>query len=312
MYKKYKDLIIPKHYREPYGIHGIGHVHRVLYLADKICSAYDLTEKEREIVALSCCYHDIGRVNNKKDDYHGMYSCEKIRELKLLEGRDLDENEQVLILRMITGHCFKDRLFQGTDREKFLFKILKDADGLERVRIHDLDAKRLRLEASRELVDFAKFLLKKMNDKSFKKGLNSMLDRFKDAQKNSYFAALREVKAGKKRTHWMWYIFPQIKGLGKSPEANYYAIKNLEEAKLYLEDEVLSNRLIEISGELLKLYTNDAEEIFGYIDAKKLRSSMTLFAYISEENSVFHKVLDKFCGGNRDEITLKILENEIG
>lgn len=187
MYKKYRDLIKPEHYREPYGVHGIGHVHRVLYLADKISSAYELTEKEREIVALACCYHDIGRVNNWKDDNHGMYSCEKIKELGLLNDTNLDEHEKVLVLRMIVGHCLRDRLFQGTERECFLFYILKDADGLERVRIHDLDIKYLRLHASKELERLAWELLDRLNEKTLSDCSKDELNRLKKSSKSRLF-----------------------------------------------------------------------------------------------------------------------------
>lgn len=307
MYKKYKDFILPEHYREPYGIHGIGHVHRVLYLADKIAQAYDLTEKEQEIVALSCCYHDIGRVNNAKDDDHGMYSCEKIKKLGLLDKTDLNEHEKVLILRMIAGHCLKDRLFQGTDRECFLFKILKDADGLERVRIHDLNVIHLRLDASKELEVFAWQLLKRLNEKTLKNQYKVDLERFKRAQEYDYLIALEEVQNGEKRTHWMWYIFPQVAGLGRSRMAIQYAINNLREAKAYLADETLGNRLVKISNVLLGLETNDAQQVFGPVDAMKLRSCMTLFAYISEEGSVFHRVLEKYYNGEWDALTLEIL-----
>src|SRR5690606_37472096 len=123
----------------------------------------------------------------------------------------------------------------------------------------------------------------------------------------SYLLALNEIKNGKKTTHWMWYIFPQIAGLGFSETARFYAIKNRNEATAYLNHEILEARLIEISAELLKLPTNDPIEVFGNIDSKKLKSSMTLFSLLEHTNPVFQQVLDKFFGGVKDEKTIKLL-----
>lgn len=144
------------------------------------------------------------------------------------------------------------------------------------------------------------------------KGVDSMkkdLSRFTDAQKTSYEIALKEIKNGRKTSHWMWYIFPQISGLGRSSTAQYYAIKNLDEAKEYLKDDYLGNNLREISKALLNLETNNAQQIFGNIDSKKLKSSMTLFGEAGED-SIFQKVLDKFFDGKKDMRTIKILEME--
>ena len=134
------------------------------------------------------------------------------------------------------------------------------------------------------------------------------LERFYAAQEDSYGQALKEIKTGRKRSHWMWYIFPQIAGLGMSSTAQYYAIADLQEAKDYMADQVLSGRLLEISGALLDLETDDAHEVFGYRDDMKLRSSMTLFEAAAPEHEVFRKVLDKYFGGKRDERTLQLLE----
>ena len=108
----------------------------------------------------------------------------------------------------------------------------------------------------------------------------------------------------------MWFIFPQLRGLGMSDMAYTYGIADLDEAKAYLAHDVLGTRLIEISTELLELDESDAEVIFGDIDAMKLQSSMTLFSLISEENSVFHKVLQKFFEGKTDSQTLELLANQ--
>lgn len=133
------------------------------------------------------------------------------------------------------------------------------------------------------------------------------LKRFADAQKGDYEIAREEIRKGKKRSHWMWYIFPQIRGLGRSSMAYRYGIESLDEARAYLADPVLGGNLREISGILLELETNDAYRVFGSPDDMKLRSSMTLFALVSEEGSVFHGVLDKFFGGRMDSRTLQML-----
>ena len=131
------------------------------------------------------------------------------------------------------------------------------------------------------------------------------LSRFVQAQKQSYPAALAEIRAGRKRSHWMWYIFPQLRGLGMSSTSLYYGVRGLEEARAILEDAFLGHNLREISAALLDLDTNNASEVFGWPDDMKLRSSMTLFALVSEENSVFHRVLEKYFDGRMDPLTLE-------
>ena len=133
------------------------------------------------------------------------------------------------------------------------------------------------------------------------------LNRFLEAQKIMYETALEEIKKGEKESHWIWYIFPQLRGLGYSPKAYTYGIDGLEEAKAYLEHPVLSARLIEITEALLTHRGKDIEDIMGDIDALKLRSSMTLFALISEADSVFHQVLEVFYDRKMDEMTLGLL-----
>lgn len=132
------------------------------------------------------------------------------------------------------------------------------------------------------------------------------LERFIKAQSNTYVAALNEIKSGRKRSHWMWFIFPQLRELGVSSISRYYGILGLDEAKAYLEHPVLSERLYELCGVLLNHKDKSAYEIFGDIDALKLKSSMTLFALISSDDSIFHKVLDYYYNGERDELTLKL------
>lgn len=136
----------------------------------------------------------------------------------------------------------------------------------------------------------------------------SELDRFIRAQEYNYSDALKEIKNGKKISHWMWYVFPQIKGLGKSDTANWYAIKDLQEAKDYLNNDILSNRLEQVCKALLELDCNDAYKIFGSPDDMKLKSSMTLFEIAAPENKIFKRVLDKYFNGERDQKTLKLLK----
>ena len=137
--------------------------------------------------------------------------------------------------------------------------------------------------------------------------MDASLERFVRAQEHSYDAALREIRGGRKRSHWMWYIFPQIAGLGMSSTAQYYAIYDLTEAEEYMAHPILGPRLLEISRALLALDTSDADAVFGWPDNLKLRSSMTLFHCADPDCPVFQQVLDKFFGGRPDERTLAIL-----
>ena len=141
----------------------------------------------------------------------------------------------------------------------------------------------------------------------YNKPMNYDLQRFHKAQIFDYPVALGEIKNGRKESHWMWYIFPQLKELGYSSTAKYYGLTN-DEAKAYIKDEILKSRLIEISQVLLELKSNDATEIFGYPDDLKLNSCMTLFSEIVPEIEVFDKVLEKFFSGKKDDKTLKLLE----
>ena len=136
--------------------------------------------------------------------------------------------------------------------------------------------------------------------------MKSNLNRFFSAHEKNYQKALLEINSGKKTSHWMWYIFPQIKGLGNSDYAKLYAIQNLAEAKDFINHPILGSHLLEISQALLKLPSSNAFEIFGKPDNRKLQSSMTLFAQVSDED-VFEKVLDKYYEGEMDQKTLDIL-----
>ena len=135
------------------------------------------------------------------------------------------------------------------------------------------------------------------------------LERFVEAQKRDYKIALEEVRSGQKRTHWIWYIFPQMYGLGHSCYANLYGIRDRKEAEEYLKDKTLGKRLREVTSTLLQHEGKSAEEIFGELDAMKVRSSMTLFDAVCP-NDMFAEVLEKFYNGERCGITIAKL-NEI-
>lgn len=134
------------------------------------------------------------------------------------------------------------------------------------------------------------------------------LTRFIRAQEADYASALSELRRGRKTTHWMWYIFPQLKGLGRSYTADYFGISGLAEARAYIDDPVLGSRLVEAAQALLLHPDKTAPEILGYTDAKKLRSSMTLFREAAPEIPVFAQVLQTFFGGSLDTLTLRLLE----
>ena len=134
------------------------------------------------------------------------------------------------------------------------------------------------------------------------------LERFLKAQESSYDIALQELTDGRKRSHWMWYIFPQLKALGYSETALYYGIIDMEEAKSYLAHPILKARLVACCEAILLHKDKSALRIFGDIDAMKLKSSMTLFAFASEEeNAIFHQVLTQFYDGKMDAKTKEIL-----
>ncbi|SFL36966.1 DUF1810 domain-containing protein [Geodermatophilus ruber] len=131
------------------------------------------------------------------------------------------------------------------------------------------------------------------------------LQRFVQAQDGgTYASALRELRAGAKRGHWMWFVFPQITGLGRSATAQRYAISGLPEARAYLDHPVLGPRLVEAARALLDLGATDPVRVLGATDAMKLRSSMTLFAEAAPDEPVFGEVLDRCFGGERDTATI--------
>ena len=135
------------------------------------------------------------------------------------------------------------------------------------------------------------------------------IERFKEAQERDYINALAEIRNGEKRTHWIWYIYPQMRGLGHSYYANLFGIRDKKEAEDYLNDETLGSRLREITSVLLELQDKTADQIFGDLDAMKVKSSMTLFDCICPED-IFAEVLDKYYDGKRCRLTIDLLNQE--
>jgi uncharacterized protein (DUF1810 family) len=133
------------------------------------------------------------------------------------------------------------------------------------------------------------------------------LNRFVQAQEDDYEQAMSEIRSGRKRSHWMWYIFPQYDGLGFSSTARRYAIKSMAEAKAYLRHPLLGPRLLECAEAAIGVEAQCASEVFGSPDDMKLRSCATLFACVSPAGSVFERLLDKYFRGERDDKTLRLL-----
>lgn len=142
--------------------------------------------------------------------------------------------------------------------------------------------------------------------------MRDRLERFIEPQEQDYEQALKEIRNGRKVSHWIWYIFPQLRGLGKSYMSDYYGIRDLDEAKAFLQDPYRGKHLQKISEALLNLDNDNATQIMGRPDDMKLKSSMTLFACADPENAVFEKVLEKFYNGHKDGRTLKMLSKENG
>jgi uncharacterized protein (DUF1810 family) len=133
------------------------------------------------------------------------------------------------------------------------------------------------------------------------------LGRFVEAQEDSYAQALAEIRSGRKRSHWMWYVFPQLEGLGFSATSRRYSIKSVAEARAYLGHPILGPRLLECCEAALGVEGRSALEIFGSPDDMKLRSCATLFASVAPAGSVFDRLLDKYYQGRRDDRTLRLL-----
>lgn len=135
------------------------------------------------------------------------------------------------------------------------------------------------------------------------------LARFVAAQHDTFERALREVKAGQKQSHWMWYIYPQLRGLGSSPNAQYYGIAGLDEAAAYLTHDLLGPRLISMGEAVVSVEGRSAADIFGKPDDLKLRSCATLFAHVPSTDSIFQRIIDKYFNGQTDPQTIRLLNN---
>lgn len=136
------------------------------------------------------------------------------------------------------------------------------------------------------------------------------LQRFVDAQERVYDTVLEELRAGRKRSHWIWFVFPQLRGLGRSPTAQRYGIASLAEARAYLAHDVLGPRLRECADLVARSEQSSADALFGWPDNLKVRSSMTLFGRAADDPEVFDRVLAKYYGGEPDPLTVELLSAE--
>ena len=153
MFNEYKQFINPYLFLMPFGDHGVGHTRRVLYLASKLANRYMLNREEKRILAIACCYHDIGRVNDETHDEHGMLSVRKSERLGLQQLHDMSDEDWYLVRDLIIYHSLDDFRYPRNDESSVLmYKILKDADAIDRLRFDDLDVRFLRLEYSRDLL----------------------------------------------------------------------------------------------------------------------------------------------------------------
>jgi HD superfamily phosphodiesterase len=160
MYNEYKQFVTDDLFWKPFGTHGVGHTRRVLYLALLLADKKNLTEQEKKILALACCYHDIGRWHDEEDDEHGMDSSNKFLDRGLDKKHNLNPEEVEIILNLIVCHSLDDQQFFGEDRELLMYQILKDADALDRLRFNDLNTKYLRLPESHAMIELEFSLLR--------------------------------------------------------------------------------------------------------------------------------------------------------
>ncbi|MFN0256794.1 DUF1810 domain-containing protein [Pedobacter ureilyticus] len=137
--------------------------------------------------------------------------------------------------------------------------------------------------------------------------MEANLDRFIKAQEENYSEAIAEIRSGQKKSHWMWYVFPQLKGLGISETSNYYGLRNIDEANNFLHHPILGENLVRICKALEGINGKSAYEIFGTPDDLKLHSSLTLFSLVKETNPIFQQLINKYFDGKPDQLTLKLL-----
>jgi len=159
LYEEFVSNIKSRLFLFPSNIHGIRHTKRVLFLGDLLAQACALNEADKKLLALACCYHDIGRINDLKDDEHGLQSSRKFLRLKLNEKHNLTAEETEIVTTLITMHALPDDMFVGNERVRLLYNILKDSDAIDRLRINDLDPSYLRLKESHDLILIGKKIL---------------------------------------------------------------------------------------------------------------------------------------------------------
>ena len=266
-------------------LHGIAHWDRVYENGRKLLDS----DVNALVVGLFAYLHDSCRMNDGKDINHGKRAAEWIEELKETYLKNVSEEDIELLKEACRLHTIAHKTGNPTIDACF------DADRLDLWRVDIIpDPRKLATKKGKEIA----------------RNTDYELCRFLRAQgcaSGGYNDALQEVTNGYKRKHWIWYIFPQIKGLGFSYNSEYYGIGSLEEAEAYLGHEVLGNRLREISNALLQVEGKTVVEILGGIDSMKVKSSMTLFDLVSP-NDIFAHVLEKYYGGKRCELTLKRFE----
>ncbi len=221
---------------------------------------------------------------------------QKVQVGDFIEFSYLDEPKQKIQTRVIALHHFSSfaELYNSLPKEKLGYAASEtpDPDHMDEYYTREEQERYGVLGIELYCTDLQKFINAQDHGYSFGE---------------TYQTALAEMKQGEKLSHWMWYVFPQIQGLGLIGTTAYFSIKELSEAKDYYAHPILGARLIEITSELLNIETDDPMAVFGYPDAFKLRYCMTLFKHAAPEQELFQRVLEKFCRGNEDEKTLDIL-----
>lgn len=221
---------------------------------------------------------------------------QKIRVGDFIEFSETDKSENKITVRVTAFHCYEnfEELYKSLSAEKFGYKADETANPTDMEKYYSKQEQSLYGAMGIEFV-------------------RTDLQRFVDAQDKGYMMAsgyeqaYKELENGTKLSHWIWYIFPQIKGLGMSEVSKHFSINDLEEAKNYIRHPVLGSRLINISEMLLDSEIEDAVEVFGYVDAQKLCSCMTLFREAAPDETVFQQMIDRFFNGQADKKTLEIL-----
>ncbi len=307
------------------GYHGVVHWARVFQNGLRISQ---VNSADEEIVTLFALFHDSRRVNEHRDNGHGLRGAELARSLRGTLVH-LDDTGFEMLFEACERHT------DGLTSDDATIGACWDADRMDLGRVGITpDPRKLSTTAARDFVAWANerairdyeprdvlsawgvppktFERSSKSNKKQGTGLKMNSDpydlrRFVEAQASSYDAALSELRAGKKSSHWMWYIFPQYDGLGSSETSRRFSIKSDAEARAYLDHPVLGPRLSQCSKVVLDITGRCARDIFGSPDDMKLHSSATLFAQVSDA-SIFQEILDKYFGGKPAEKTLSLLD----